>query len=202
MIAAAPALRRAGLLGGRAVWRAAAAQRAYIRRPMNEGEALRLSAVLLSIVQGWDANEVRGAVSDAAPRLVQRAAHRCARSVVDRHLDAGEVVVIASSAPVDLVVPIAREFGAHAVTATSARLAGDGTYSGEMATLCHGPAKALGVRALAAQIGLDLAISTAYSDAVSDLPLLGSVGTPVATNPERALAVVARERGWRMLSLR
>ena len=71
-----------------------------------------------------------------------------------------------------------------------------------MATLCHGPAKALAVRALAAQIGPDLTISTAYSDAVSDLPLLTSVGTPVATNPERALAAVARERAWRVLSLR
>lgn len=37
-----------------------------------------------------------------------------------------------------------------------------------------------------------------YSDSINDLPLLESVGTPVAVNPDRKLAAVAAKRGWQI----
>ena len=36
----------------------------------------------------------------------------------------------------------------------------------------------------------------AYADSASDLPMLESVGFPVAVNPEPKLATIARRRGW------
>src|SRR5436309_9478493 len=44
--------------------------------------------------------------------------------------------------------------------------------------------------------GIDLAGSYAYSDSITDLPMLELVGHPVAVNPDRELARVARERDW------
>jgi hypothetical protein len=44
--------------------------------------------------------------------------------------------------------------------------------------------------------GLDLSGSNAYSDSITDLPMLELVGNPVAVNPDRELARVAREREW------
>ena len=44
--------------------------------------------------------------------------------------------------------------------------------------------------------GLDLASSYAYSDSITDLPMLELVGNPVAVNPDRELARIAREREW------
>ena len=35
-----------------------------------------------------------------------------------------------------------------------------------------------------------------YSDSFTDLPMLEAVGHPVAVNPDRPLARVARERAW------
>jgi phosphoserine phosphatase len=52
------------------------------------------------------------------------------------------------------------------------------------------------VRELAADDGIDLAGSTAYSDSYSDVPFLEAVGHPVAANPDRKLRRIARERGW------
>ena len=49
---------------------------------------------------------------------------------------------------------------------------------------------------LAERAGIDLATSTAYSDSATDLPMLEAVGHPVVVNPDRALAKLARERGW------
>ena len=42
---------------------------------------------------------------------------------------------------------------------------------------------------------------TVYSDSTNDLPLLELASHPVATNPSPALEALARERGWRILTL-
>jgi alcohol-forming fatty acyl-CoA reductase len=49
---------------------------------------------------------------------------------------------------------------------------------------------------LARRQGLDLSGSFAYGDHEADIPLLSSVGRPVAVNPRRPLAREARRRGW------
>src|SRR5439155_14287267 len=56
--------------------------------------------------------------------------------------------------------------------------------------------KAEAIREMAVDEGIDLAASYAYSDSVTDLPMLELVGNPVAVNPDRELARVAREREW------
>ena len=38
--------------------------------------------------------------------------------------------------------------------------------------------------------------SYAYTDSYTDAPMLEAVGHPVAVNPDRVLARLARERGW------
>ena len=59
--------------------------------------------------------------------------------------------------------------------------------------------KAQAIRELAEREGIDLAASWAYSDSESDLPMLRAVGHPVAVNPDKTLARVAREEGWEIL---
>jgi hypothetical protein len=52
------------------------------------------------------------------------------------------------------------------------------------------------MREVAAGYGIDLAGSYAYSDSVTDLPMLEAVGNPVAVNPDRELRRVAAAKGW------
>ena len=59
-----------------------------------------------------------------------------------------------------------------------------------------GEAKARTVRGLAARFGLSLWESYAYGNSVSDLPMLDSVGHPVAVNPPARLRRIARSEGW------
>ena len=63
-----------------------------------------------------------------------------------------------------------------------------------------GEAKAQRVRELAAERGYRLADCYAYSDSVTDLPMLEAVGRPHAVNPDRALRRLARHRGWPVLA--
>jgi HAD superfamily hydrolase (TIGR01490 family) len=62
--------------------------------------------------------------------------------------------------------------------------------------------KARSIREYAAQEGLDLAQSCAFSDSSADVPMLTSVGHPVATNPTRPLRRIAQQKNWPILELR
>jgi phosphoserine phosphatase len=78
----------------------------------------------------------------------------------------------------------------------------DGQYTGRPGgPFTYREGKAEAIRRLAAAEGIDLAASWAYSDSESDLPMLRAVGHPVAVNPDRELARVAREEGWDVLRL-
>ena len=72
----------------------------------------------------------------------------------------------------------------------------DGRYTGEIAFYAYGPAKAEAIREMAARESIDLPASFAYSDSVTDLPMLEAVGNPVAVNPDSDLLKIATERDW------
>ncbi len=55
------------------------------------------------------------------------------------------------------------------------------------------------MEAFAAEHDIDLAASYAYSDSLSDLPMLRAVGNPVVVNPDPPLAEIAREEGWQTM---
>jgi phosphoserine phosphatase len=76
----------------------------------------------------------------------------------------------------------------------------DGRYTGEIDFYCYGDQKAQAMRELAAANGYDLAACHAYSDSITDLPMLEAVGHPSAVNPNRALRKVAIQRGWPVLT--
>lgn len=61
--------------------------------------------------------------------------------------------------------------------------------------------KVVALRELAERERIDLAISYAYSDSESDLPMLRAVGHPVVVNPDRELTRIARSEGWEVVRL-
>jgi fatty acyl-CoA reductase len=73
----------------------------------------------------------------------------------------------------------------------------DGRLRGELISVPPtGEARALLLAQYAATNDLSLTDAVAYADSASDLPMLESVGFPVAVNPEPKLATIARRRGW------
>ena len=59
-----------------------------------------------------------------------------------------------------------------------------------------GPQKADCVRRYAAERGLDLNACRAYADSASDIPMLSTVGHPVAVNPDTTLRATANAHDW------
>jgi HAD superfamily hydrolase (TIGR01490 family) len=139
----------------------------------------------------------RVAMSELAPRVYPRMA-----GLVEAHKQAGHLTYLVTASTQELARPLAGAVGFHAALATHAEVV-DGLYTGRLnGALNHGKAKAERVSKLARALRIDLGRSTAYSDSISDLPLLELVGTPIAVHPDKALRSIARARNWPVIDPR
>ena len=122
---------------------------------------------------------------------------------VARHLDAPLrcVRIEPMGRDREMVRPIADQLGITDVIATR-MVVKDGRYTGEVAYYAAGATKAEAARELATARDYDLGTCYAYSDSVSDVPLLETVGHATVVNPDRGLRRVASERGWPVLEFR
>lgn len=115
---------------------------------------------------------------------------------VHRHQDEGRLTYIVSAAGSDLVAQLAEVLGMDGGIGTRYVVA-EGVYTGEIdGPFVYGKGKVKAIEELAAEVDFDLEGSWAYSDSVSDLPMMKLVGNAVAVNPDAPLLEEARREGW------
>jgi HAD superfamily hydrolase (TIGR01490 family) len=199
MIAFGRPFRRAGLLSRWVLVRALWGQLVYLWIGADEKKLTKTRDAALKLTRGWDQQKVRSIVRDTIDEVIEPIVFEEALELIRSHRADGRVVAIVSAAPEEVVQPLAEHLGADLAIGTRAKVDANGRYSGELERYAYGPQKAEAVRELAAQMGIDLASSYAYSDSVTDLPMLEAVGHPVAVNPDRPLLRVARERDWEVV---
>ncbi len=120
-------------------------------------------------------------------------------NVAYEHQDAGRPIFICTAASQEVADLLARVLVFDGAVGTRSEIA-DGAYTGRLdGPFTYREGKAAAIRELAAERGIDLEESWAYSDSESDLPMLRAVGHPVVVNPDAALARVAREEGWEVV---
>jgi HAD superfamily hydrolase (TIGR01490 family) len=150
----------------------------------------------LSFVAGRKVEDLQRLGEEIYDELMADKIYPGSRALAQRHLDAGQRVWLVTATPMELAQVIADRLGLTGALGTVAESV-DGVYTGALVgEMLHGRAKAAAVRAIAAREGLDLRRCTAYSDSVNDLPMLTTVGTPVAVNPDGELRDIARQRNW------
>ncbi|WP_121193495.1 HAD family hydrolase [Motilibacter peucedani] len=189
---------KGGLLTRRGVLRSAYAQLSYVMGSADSDQVERMRAYLTRLVAGWDVALVKSLVAETLHELIDPIVYAEAAALIASHRAAGRDVVVVSASGAEVVRPIGDLLGAAHVVATE-MVVEQGRYTGEIATYVYGEAKAAAVRRLAEQEGYDLARSYAYSDSVTDLPMLEAVGHPSVVNPDRGLRREAVARGWPVL---
>ena len=119
---------------------------------------------------------------------------------VHRHQDEGRATFIVSAAGNDLVKALAAVLGMEGGIGTRWAVGPDGKYTGEMdGPFVYGKGKVEAMRRFAERHEIDMDPSYAYSDSVSDLPMLRSVGNAVVVNPDAELLEIARQEGWQVM---
>ena len=188
--------RRDGLIKRRTVLRAVGSQLVFIQMGADEERMSKVRESVLALTKGWNRDRVRQIVRETLLQTVEPLIYAEALELMASHHLAGQRVYLVSASPEEIVLPMAELLGADGTVCSRAEVDEDGLYTGRMAFFAGGQNKADAIIELAATVGLDLAASTAYSDSASDLPMLELVGRPVAVNADRALAKLAKDRGW------
>lgn len=189
-------LYRDGLISKRTIVRGLYAQAVYLLVGADENKMDRMREGMLTLTRGWDQQRVKELVRETLDDVITPIIYAEALELIEEHRKAGRKTVIISSSPVETVEPIGEYLGVDDVIATRARVDAQGRYTGELEFYAYAARKAEAIREMAVAEGLDLAASYAYSDSITDLPMLELVGNPVAVNPDRELARIAREREW------
>lgn len=154
----------------------------------------------VAMAKGKSRSAVCAAAADAADVLVGLVQPYAAQLIAQHH-DAGRPVVMATTTPEDWVRPLAERLGIDDVVGTRWEVDGD-RYTGALdGPFVWSAGKLKAVRAWAADHGVSLADSWAYSDSVYDAPLLSAVRHPFAVNPDPRLVVLAALRRWPVLHL-
>jgi HAD superfamily hydrolase (TIGR01490 family) len=153
--------------------------------------------------------QARELISGVAARDIERMNPEVLAAVLPRiypqmlaevhdHQDAGRATFIVSAAGHGVVEPLARVLGMNGGIGTRYEVDAEGAFTGRFdGPFVYGPGKVEAMRAFAEEHDIDLAASYAYSDSLSDLPMLEAVGHPVVVNPDPALAAIAKREGWR-----
>ncbi len=153
------------------------------------------------LFKGWK----RASVQKVFDRIVnQELADTYYPKILDRvayHKQQGHLVILVSGMFDMLVQTFAERVGADIGLGTELAFNSDVCAGKITGPSFMGARKVDAVnRALAArQIEPDFAQSYAYADSFSDIPLLASVGHPVATYPEQKLRTHAENQGWDIL---
>ena len=128
-----------------------------------------------------------------------------ARALVQKHLEAGDLVAIVTATNHFVTAPIAKAFGVEHLIAAMPEVAEDGRITGRLlGTPTQGPGKIVHTKAWLEKMGKTLDHFEHvyfYSDSHNDLPLMSIVSHPVATNPNAKLTTHASAQGWPLLHL-
>ncbi len=184
-----------GLINRRAVLKSAYAQFLFLMSGADHDQIDRMRSYITNMCAGWDVEQVKSIVGETLHDIVDPLVFAEAAELISDHKLCGRDVVVVSASGEEIVAPIARALGATHAMATR-MVVEDGKYTGDIAFYCYGAGKVEAIRALAAREGYALEHCYAYSDSITDIPMLEMVGHPTVVNPDRTLRKEAAARGW------
>ena len=189
-------MRRSGLISSRALAYGLIAQIPYLLVGAGTQRSSSLMEHLALMSAGISRRDLMEVVEGALTTAIEPAVYAEALDLIEGHRRAGHDVVVVSASISEMVTPIARLVGADRAVATHMEVGEDGLFTGRISRSMLHSEKVVALREDAAAHGIDPARCWAYSDSISDEPMLSAVGHPVAVNPDRDLRRLAQERDW------
>ena len=200
LVALGPEFHARGLLRRRTLIWAVISQMLFVRFGADDDKLTKIRESVLKVTKGWDHQEVRALVAETINDVIEPLIYDEALELIDHHLGEGDEVWLVSMSPAEIVEPFAELLGITGAISSKAKIDEFGKFTGELEFFAQGDNKAVAMRELAVQRGIDLNDSFAYSDSETDIPMLQAVGHAYAVNPDRQLARMAHDSEWPILS--
>lgn len=151
-----------------------------------------------SATRGWPVEKLKKMIKRYHDKRIRHLVYNDMKRIIDEHKKDGRLIIFATNSWEVMVENIAEELKPDYLISTRIGVKCN-RFTGEVIQPCFGRHKSELVKNLAAEKKIDMKKSYAYSDHISDLSLLESVGNPVAVNPENRLMAVAKKRGWKVI---
>lgn len=152
--------------------------------------------------QGISEDRLLDLADEAFDNVMRPALFKGALDLVARAKKAGHRVVLLSGSPDFLLQRMARLCDADDVIGNRLQIK-DGRATGKLLPpIVAGPEKARIIKEHARKHGFELDECAAYSDSMSDVPMLSVVGRPAVVNPDFRLRLLAKTHRWPILDLR
>ena len=149
-------------------------------------------------VKGWNSETLESTSRDFFRSKLKKRLIPEMIEVLEEHKLKGHTVIIVTSALREIVVPIAEWLDIDELIASEV-VVDNSKYTGVIRRLPVGKMRIQVISDYCITHNIDIGKSFAYSDHYSDIPLLRSVGNPIATNPERKMRKYAKKHGWKIM---
>ncbi|MAH73108.1 MAG: phosphoserine phosphatase [Cellvibrionales bacterium TMED49] len=125
-----------------------------------------------------------------------------AKALLETHRNAGDQLVIITSTNSFIVQPICSMLGVTDIISTDL-VTFNGEFTGEVqGVVPFREGKVIRLNLWLSETNASLKNSWFYSDSVNDIPLMQIVSNPVAVDPDDKLRSIAKDRDWKIISLR
>jgi HAD superfamily hydrolase (TIGR01490 family) len=151
--------------------------------------------------RGMHRDRLVGLADDLFKVTLKPSIYPQARALIESTRAAGYRNVLVTGALDFTVRPIAIEFGIDEVICNRLEFKNHVATGRVLRPLLAEKEKARIILEYAELEGIDLQRSCAFSDSISDIPMLTVTGNPVATNPTWRLRRIATERNWPIIQL-
>ena len=132
-------------------------------------------------------------------RVLKKRIYKDMLELMRRSRDEGYAQVLITGSIEQVIQPLAEFLGVDNWYANRLEIV-DGIATGRLVPpVLAGPEKAAFVRRYASERNLDLNLCRAYADSASDIPMLSTVGRPVAVNPDSGLKTTAAAHHWQII---
>ena len=151
---------------------------------------------------GMTQNKINEVIHPFVEKIIEPMINIFALKLLHEHYEKGHEILLASATNELIVKPIAKRLEIKNVIATKVEFKNN-KCTGEFI-----PPSALGEGKLQlVKFWMEdkqrnsFSRVTFYSDSINDLPLLEAVELPIAVNPDQTLDGIARDRGWKIITL-
>jgi len=156
----------------------------------------------LKMFAGINVVEIEGLFRKCFEEKIKPKIYQQAKELLNKHKEKGDEILLVSASLYHLLKYLQEYLGADYLFSTKLEVEG-GVYTGRIdGEAVFGRKKIAIIQEFLRRKDLPYENIYAYTDNISDLPLLEFVSNPIVVNPGRKLRKIARKKNWQVYKLK